>query len=65
MSSVSVTLAVVIAVTVAVAVDVQATQYFVDEELMSLAKSVQQKTDNEDDDDKVLALPLLPLEYNL
>ena len=65
MSSVSVTLAVVIAVTVAVAVDVQATQYFVDAELMSLAKSVQQKTDNEDDDDEVLALPLLPLEYNL
>ena len=59
MSSVSVTLAVVIAVTVALAVDVQATQYFVDAELVSLDKSVQQKTDNEDDNDKVLALPLL------
>ena len=63
MSSVSVTLAVAIAV--AVAVDVQATQCFVDAELMSLAKSVQQKTDNEDDNDEVLALPLLPLESNL
>ena len=59
-SSVWVTLAV--AITVAVAVDVQATQCFVDVELMSLAKSVEQKTDNEDNDDEVLALPLLPLE---
>ena len=32
---------------------------------MSLVKSVQKKTDNEDDDDEVLALPLLPLESNL
>ena len=62
-SSVSVTLAVAIAV--AVAVDVQVTQCFVDAELVSLAKSVQQKTDNEDNNDEVLALPLLPLESNL
>ena len=38
---------------------------FVDAELVSLAKSVQQKTDNEDDDDEVLAMPLLSLESNL
>ena len=37
---------------------------FVDAELVNLAKSVQQKTDNEDDDDEVLALPLPPLDSN-
>ena len=43
------------------------TQCFVDAELVSLAKSVQQKTDNsnKDDDDEVLAMPLLLLESNL
>ena len=43
------------------------TQCFVDAELVSLAKSVQQKTDNsnkDDDDDEVLAMPLLLLESN-
>ena len=54
-----------VSVTLAVAVDCQVTQCFVDAELVSLAKSVQQKTDNEDDDDEVLALPLLLLESNL
>ena len=43
------------AIAVAVAVDVQATQCFVDAELVSLAKSVQQTTDNEEDDDEVFA----------
>ena len=38
---------------------------FVDVELVNLAKSVQQKADNEDDDDEVLALLLLPLDSNL
>ena len=57
-------MSITLTIAVALNVDVQATQCFVDAEL---AKSVQQKTDNsnEDDDDKVLAMPLLPLESNL